>query len=148
LAGVELHGIIGYNLLAHYKMEIDFTKSKMTWTALEFEPPPLVPISGKGPAGMDALGGILKFISAFAGMKLPGPPTPRGFLGVELEDSDGDYVTVAAVIKDGPAAKAGVRVGDRITHFQGKSVSSLTSLQRLAAGLAVSGMVRLTVERE
>ena len=33
LAGVELHGIIGYNVLAHYRMEIDLTRDKMIWTA-------------------------------------------------------------------------------------------------------------------
>src|SRR5262245_14334384 len=31
LAGCELHGIIGYNILAQFRMEIDFTKDKMTW---------------------------------------------------------------------------------------------------------------------
>ena len=31
-AGAELHGIIGYNVLARYRMEIDFTRDKMTWT--------------------------------------------------------------------------------------------------------------------
>jgi hypothetical protein len=148
LAGVELHGILGYNLLAHYKMELDFTKSKMTWTALDFEPPPLVPISGKGPAGMEALGGMLKFLSAFLGKTLPGPPNPRGFLGVELADSDGDYVLVKAVLAGGPAAKAGVKAGDHIIQFQGKSVSSLMSLQRLAARLTANQQVRLTVDRD
>jgi hypothetical protein len=148
LAGVELHGILGYNLLAHYKMDLDFTKSKMTWTALDFKPPPLVPIDGKGPAGMEALGGILKFLSAFMGKTLPGPPNPRGFLGVELADSDGDYVLVKAALQDSPAAKAGVRAGDRITHFQGKTVSSVSSFQRQAAKLTATQQVRLTVERD
>jgi len=39
LAGVELHGMIGYNLLARYRLEIDFTRDKMTWTELDFDPP-------------------------------------------------------------------------------------------------------------
>jgi hypothetical protein len=147
LAGVELHGILGYNLLAHYKMDIDFTKNKMAWTPLDFDPPPLVPIRGKGPAGMEAMGGILKFLSAFMGKTLPGPPNPRGFLGVELADSDQDYVVVTEVLQDSPAAKAGVRKGDHITHFQGKSVSSLTSLQRMAARLTANQSVRLTIDR-
>ena len=37
LAGVELHGMIGYNILAHYRMKIDFTKDKMVWTPLELQ---------------------------------------------------------------------------------------------------------------
>ena len=38
LAGVELHGMIGYNVLARYRMEIDFTRNKMVWTPLDFQP--------------------------------------------------------------------------------------------------------------
>jgi membrane-associated protease RseP (regulator of RpoE activity) len=39
LAGVELSGVIGYNVLAHYRMELDFSKNKMTWTPLNWDPP-------------------------------------------------------------------------------------------------------------
>jgi len=38
LAGAELHGVIGYNILARFRMEIDFTRDKMVWTPLKFEP--------------------------------------------------------------------------------------------------------------
>ena len=40
LAGVELHGVIGYNVLARYRIEYDFTRHKLAWTKLDFEPPP------------------------------------------------------------------------------------------------------------
>ena len=39
LAGTELHGIIGYSVLARFRLEFDFTKDKMGWTPLDFEPP-------------------------------------------------------------------------------------------------------------
>src|SRR5438067_4022096 len=32
LAGAELHGIIGYTILARYRLEFDFTQTKMVWT--------------------------------------------------------------------------------------------------------------------
>ena len=38
LAGTELHGVIGYNILARYRIELDFTRDKMAWTQLKFEP--------------------------------------------------------------------------------------------------------------
>src|SRR5437588_7485958 len=47
LAGVQLHGMIGYNLLAKYRLEIDFTKDKMAWTPLAFKPPPPLGLGGK-----------------------------------------------------------------------------------------------------
>ena len=58
LAGVELHGVIGYNLLARYRIEYDFTCPKLAWTKLDFEPPAVAGIGGKSAsAGLDALGG-------------------------------------------------------------------------------------------
>src|SRR5216683_3278701 len=33
LAGTELHGIIGYSVLARFRLEFDFTKDKMAWTS-------------------------------------------------------------------------------------------------------------------
>ena len=38
LAGLEIHGLMGYQLLAKYRMEIDFTRDKMTWTELDYKP--------------------------------------------------------------------------------------------------------------
>src|SRR5205085_1040561 len=38
LGGVELHGMIGYNILARYRMDIDLTRDKMVWTPIDWEP--------------------------------------------------------------------------------------------------------------
>src|SRR5262249_50595001 len=38
LAGLEVHGLMGYQILAQYRMEIDLTKSKMKWTKLDYKP--------------------------------------------------------------------------------------------------------------
>src|SRR5439155_25139606 len=38
MAGAELHGMIGFNILARYRLEFDFTRDKMTWTRLNFAP--------------------------------------------------------------------------------------------------------------
>src|SRR5262249_18568111 len=61
LAGARLHGIIGYTLLARYRLEFDFPRDKMAGTSLDFNPPLPVGMSGKGgPAGgLDALGGFM-----------------------------------------------------------------------------------------
>src|SRR5947208_5859831 len=54
LAGAELHGIMGYTLLARYRLEFDFTKHKMSWTPLDFQPPqPIVLGPGAAPGGLD-----------------------------------------------------------------------------------------------
>src|SRR5438132_11708688 len=50
LAGAELHGIIGYTVLARYRLEFDFTKHKMGWTPLDYKPAQPIGLGGPGAA--------------------------------------------------------------------------------------------------
>jgi hypothetical protein len=147
LAGAELHGIIGYNLLAKYRMEFDFTKDKMVWTLLpDFEPPAPMGLDGKAGAGVDAMAGLVKVMALLVGKRPMPELVGRGFLGIELAEADGALI-VKAVLDKGPAATAGVKVGDRITHFQDKEVKSLAELHTLAAKLPVGETAKLKVTR-
>jgi hypothetical protein len=148
LAGAKLHGIIGYTLLARYRLEFDFTKDKMAWTKLDFDPPQPVGLMGKGGAGgLDAIGSIMKFVGAFLGKKAEPDVKMRGFIGVELAEADGK-IEVKAVLPKSPAEKAGLRIGDRITHFQGKAVSNSANLYKQAASLAEGQTARFGVSRD
>ena len=73
---MEIHGLIGYNMLAKYRMEIDFTRDKMIWTELDFEPK-LEPMGGKGgkgggQGGLEIIGGDHE-----EPRRLPGPQGRR-----------------------------------------------------------------------
>jgi hypothetical protein len=148
LAGVHLDGIIGYNILARYRVEYDFTKDKLAWTALDFEPP--LPkglgIQGGAPAGLDALGTIMKFAGALLGKK----PQPElilpGFFGFQLADVDG-AVEIQNLLAQGPAAKAGLQAHDRIQEFQGTKVNSVADFRKRAMKLVSAQYVRLTLKR-
>lgn len=83
----------------------------------------------------------------------------RGFLGVliqkvtpEIADSLGlekaQGALVANVSKDGPADKAGVKVGDVIVEFDGKEVKDSGDLPIIVARTAVDKKVRMKVVRE
>jgi hypothetical protein len=145
LAGVELHGMIGYTILARYRLEFDFTKHKMGWTPLDYQPPAPHGLGGQGaPAGMEAIGSIMKLLGSMLGKKPRPGIVLRGFLGIALADSD-DSVVVQAVLPGSPAAGAGLVVGDKISRFQGTAIRSWTDLHRLAAKLAPDEPVRLTV---
>src|SRR5262245_18648789 len=49
LAGVELHGVIGYNMLAKFRIDYDFTADKLTFVSQPgFDPPPPEKIDVKG----------------------------------------------------------------------------------------------------
>ncbi len=149
LAGAELHGIIGYNLLARYRIVFDFTRDKMTWTELNYNPPAPKGLMGKGagaPGGLDALGSVMKLMGSLLGKKTEAVVKPRGFLGVELADVGGG-VEVKEVLAKSPAAQAGLKAGDRISRFQGKAVQSRQQLEKLAATLTAGQSARIQLSR-
>ena len=53
-----MHGVIGYNVLAKFRITYDFTADKLGFEPIAgFEPPPLVPIGDKGgDGGLSAIG--------------------------------------------------------------------------------------------
>lgn len=149
LAGAEIHGIIGYNLLAHYRIVFDFTRDKMAWTRLNYKPPVPQGLMGKGkgaPGGLDALGSVMKLMGSLLGKKAEPQMKPRGFLGVELADVGGG-VEVKKVLAHSPAAQAGLKVGDRISRFQGKAVQTHAQLEKLAAALPAGQSARMQFSR-
>jgi membrane-associated protease RseP (regulator of RpoE activity) len=148
LAGVHLDGIIGYYFLAHYRLEFDFTRDKMAWRPLNYDPPPPAGLGGKGgePAELDALGMVMKLLGVFLGKKASPEVLPRGFLGLELADGD-QAVEVTAVLPGSPADRAGLKAGDRIKEFQGQAVHSRSQVQRLAARLTTGQKVQITLTR-
>jgi len=148
LAGAELHGIIGYTVLAKYRLEFDFTKHKMGWTPLDFKPPQPLGLGGQGaPAGLDAMGALMKFVGALMGKRPEQEIVLRGFLGIGLGEM-GDDVVVTGVLPKSPASDAGLKVGDRINKFQGRSVSSIAAVHRAAAKLAAEETARFEIERD
>jgi membrane-associated protease RseP (regulator of RpoE activity) len=148
LAGVELHGIIGYTILARYRLEFDFTKPKMGWRRLDYQPPAPQGLGGQAaPAGMDAIGSVMKLLGSMLGKNAPPEITLRGSLGVALEET-ADSVAIQEVLPQSAAAQAGLRVGDRIAEFQGQPVKSIAAIQRLAAKLTAGETATLRVKRE
>jgi serine protease Do len=144
LAGLELHGIMGYALLSHYKMEIDLTKDKMTWTKLDFTPP-APQQSGITGGGLDMLGKFMKFLKMFDSTG-PAQPELRGFVGVELTDK-AMGVEVRGVLPKSPAANAKVQVGDLVRLVQGKAVASSAEVMAALAKVQAGEPVVLVVDR-
>lgn len=60
------------------------------------------------------------------------PPSPRGYLGVSLEDVDGG-VRVSP-LKGGPGERAGLRPGDLVVTIAGESITSAEHLRRVVFG--------------
>ncbi len=66
--------------------------------------------------------------------------------GLELEDARG--ALVEDVTKDGPAAEAGVEIGDVILSFDGKDVEEMRDLPKAVAETPAGDTVRMVVSRK
>jgi hypothetical protein len=146
-AGVELHGVIGYNVLAKYRIEYDFTADKLGFETIpNFEPPALVPIGGgKGQGQLEMMGPLMKTLAALMGIKPNFDVAPRGFVGVEFDDKDG--VVVSRVLAGSPADKAGLRVGDKIEQIRNTDIENAKSVTRALAKAGVGQRLRVAVKR-
>jgi serine protease DegQ len=149
MAGVELHGVIGYNVLARFRIQYDFTSDKLVWTALDFEPPDLKRMGGgdkSDQGGLEMIGSMMKFLAPLLGVKPNFQLKPRGFLGLQLEEKD-DKVFIKAVVKDGPADHAGLKVGDLIEFARSTDVDSIEDVLRSVRKMNEGDKVKLRVKR-
>ncbi len=148
LAGAEVHGVIGYNVIARYRIEFDFTKDKLVWTPLDYEPTGPMGVGGKGgaSAGLEAIGQMMKMLGGALGKKATPDVVLRGWVGLDLSDKD-EVVTVRSVLPGGPAATAGVKAGDRLKKFKDRSVLTVEDVERFAKRLKPGDEVPLTIER-
>jgi hypothetical protein len=150
LPGVRLDGVLGYNILARYRMEFDLAKSSMTWTELDFDPPLPQPLGGEGgksaPPELEMIGSLMQGFGAIFNRGQQAPPAPRGFFGMELADGD-DSVTIKAVLPKAPADSASLKPGDTLVEFAGKPVKSAADVLKLATSIGVGEEIRVVVKR-
>ena len=101
LPGASIDGIEGFTILARFRLEIDLTKDRMTWTRLDLEPDyPPVPKQRPGksntaPLGiqaMNTLGSFAKGLAFVIGKQPEEEHNPRGFLGDSMGGSGSNQV--------------------------------------------------------
>ena len=147
--GEELADVLIRLLDTVERYNIDLTREKMTWTRLNYKPKAPVSLGLKeadpGQKNLENLGGLMQAMAVLMGKKQVTPLT-RGFVGVELTERDG-VVTVQKVLPRSPAARAGLKKGDRIREVQGEAVSSTAAVRRRTARLTEGGTLRLSVLR-
>jgi hypothetical protein len=148
LAGAEVHGLIGYDILARYRMTIDFTRDKLIWVPLTHKPAPFLGMGRKsgGQGGLEVFGSILKVLGRFLGRKATPDVELRGFLGVTLVQGD-EYPVVKAVLERGPAGRAGLKAGDQLSRVAGRGVYTPEDVFKRALQLRPGASVELTVLR-
>lgn len=70
----------------------------------------------------------------------------RGYLGVGLQPVASGLI-VLSTDPDGPAAQAGILIGDILTALDGKAITDIDDLQTSLAGLATGHMVKASMIR-
>jgi S1-C subfamily serine protease len=69
------------------------------------------------------------------------------YLAQRLGFGDLGGLVVTRIETEGPAARAGLRIGDRVRAVNGLTVNSVDDAQRSIYGAAVGDRLRLAVER-
>ena len=149
LPGVRLDGVIGYNILARFRMQIDFSKTWMYWTELDFEPPLPEPLGGNdksAPPELEMVGSLMQGLGVLFRRGDSENPTPRGSFGLGLVDRD-ESVQVSTVFPGTPASSAGLMPGDTLVSFAGKAVRSIADVLAAAARVGIGEEVRIVVMR-
>ncbi len=157
MSGVELHGMLGYSVLARFKLDIDFTKDKMAWTYLDYEPPAPRGIGkgGGGAGGLEMMGTVMKLLGAVMGLKASPEKAPRGFVGIELRQEEEKnaaaktekLVSIRAVLAKSPADAAGLKAGDRLLKINDTVVTTPEDVSRQLAQSTAGQTVHFLIRR-
>jgi serine protease Do len=158
LPGASIDGILGFTILARFRLEIDLTQDRMTWTRLAHEPrDPPVPKRARGekpaqPLGvraMSTLGSFAKGLALFVGKQPEEEQRGRGFLGlewVERVETGRPEVEISRVLSGSPAAAGGLQSGDRILKINRRSIEGIktarAALSTAQPGDVISVLIR------
>ena len=156
LPGVKLDGLMGFSVLARYRITLDPTHKRMIWTRLDFNPkeaPGDIPSIKKEdmPAelqAMNLLGPAMKFAAMFVGKQPEIKRVPQGFGGFSIGAANDDpkKLIVTQVLADSASAKAGLMQSDVILECDEKSVDSvsgfLKNFEKKSAGQTLKLLVR------
>lgn len=129
-----IEGLIGFPFFARYAMTVDYQKKELTFTPNGYKP---------GDYMADLQASLMKLDEK----NQPRVIKPAGVWGLEVEkgaDDSTDGVTVKAVYADGPAAKAGLKAGDRLLTVDGRWTDTAGDAA-LATGLVKAGKAAAVV---
>jgi S1-C subfamily serine protease len=121
----------------------------MLWTKLDWSPPAPAGLGDGGqPPEVAVMGGLVSFLQLLIKKKPEPVFVARGFLGIELADRKEGGVVINAVLDDSPAAKAGLKPGDRLLKFQDKGVRRLAELHPIVTEHAGKDQLELEIDRD
>jgi hypothetical protein len=161
LPGASIDGILGFTILARFRLEIDLSKDRMAWTRLDYTPPdPPVPKLKPGQQAvaplevqaMSAIGPLAKGLAFLMGKQPEEVVQFRGFLGLEWSEQvdtrhEGKRVRIERILAGSPTAHAGLQAGDLILEINDRPIDSLAGAHTAVAAVRPKDTVSIVVER-
>ena len=156
LPGIKLDGLMGFSVLARYRITLDPTQKSMIWTRLDFNPKQTlddIPVARREemPAelqAMNLLGPAMKFASIFIGRQPDMKRLPQGFAGFTIQDgNENGPIIVGRILSDSPAAKADLKPGDELIQVDGKRLKNREDLARILEQKAAGSQLELSIRR-
>jgi hypothetical protein len=134
----QIDGIIGFNIFGRYNVSIDYQAKELT-----FAPGTFVPVE------MMEMMMALMFPSLNEIERVP-VLHPKGLLGLRVEKAKDDDagVVVREVYVGSPAAKAGVKVGDRLLTIERRWTDSVNDCYEAARDFRPGRDAELEIRRE
>lgn len=120
-----IEGIVGFPFFARFKMSLDYQAKTMTFTPNGYKPP-------------DVMRSMALALMSGDQPKVLAPAAHWGFIAAKKEGDEEAGVDVKEVLADSPAAKAGLKPGDRLLTLDSRWTDSLADLY-FAAGYVKAG---------
>jgi hypothetical protein len=130
-----VQGIIGLSFFGRYRFTIDYQAKEMTFTPVPFTPP-------------DVTKAMLAMLMGTPQRKVLAPAAQWGFSVVKDAKDMDPGVTVKEVLPGSPAAKAGLKAGDRLLTLDGRWTDSVADCYMAAGFVRPGTAARLTVLRD
>lgn len=133
-----VEGLIGFPFFARYAMTVDYQKKELTFTPNGYKPG-------------DYLNDMMDSLMKLEERNKPRAVKPTGVWGFEVakeKDDEKDGVTVKAVYADGPAAKGGLKAGDRMLTIDGRWTDTVGDAAIATSLVKVGKAVPVVVQRD
>jgi len=131
-----LEGIVGLSFFGRYRVTIDYEKRELTLVPTDFRPPDLM--KKMTAMLMDPNRGKTQVVA---------PAGVWGFRAVKESGDEMPGVTVKEVFPDGPAAQAGLKVGDRVLTLDDRWTDTVADLFTAASTIRPGASAPLRVRR-
>jgi membrane-associated protease RseP (regulator of RpoE activity) len=133
----SIDGIVGFPFFARFKMTVDYQAKELTFVPNDYRP---------GDIMQNMMNLMMK------GQKTePNIAAPNGYWGFTLKKESGDEeagVTIASIFKDSPAAKAGLKEGDRLLTIDGRWTDSIPDTFKAAGFVKLGKTAPVVVLRD